>query len=108
MNTETKTETYEQYECRRRQEVQDEAVAKAESNKILNKSRQNARFSRFGINTPLPRNQEQLAIVAEAEKRVLGIVVEPATNIAVQPKTAEILAVVDAGAALIDDSNKVY
>jgi len=86
------TETVEQYEYRRRQEVQDAAVAKAESNKILNKARQLAKFGRFGINRELPRSQEALAIIAAEEKRVLGISVEPATNIVRQPKPAEILA----------------
>ena len=94
------TETVEQYEYRRRQEVQDAAVAKAESNKILNKARQNARFGRFGINQALPRNHEQLAVVAAAEKLVLGISVEPARNIIIEtPKN-------DAVASLPEELNK--
>lgn len=100
--TET-AESYEMYEHRRRQEVQDELVAKGESNKIANKARQNARFGRFGINQKLPRSQEELAIVAEAEKRVLGVTVEPATNIIIEtPKNDAVAALIDEQCSSID------
>lgn len=106
MNTETKSETYEQYESRRRVEIQDEQVATNELNKIANKARQNARFGRFGINRPSPRTQEQLAVIAAEERTILGVNVDPATNIAVQPKPAENNAVADAGAELSDEQGK--
>jgi len=96
MNTETVT----QYESRRRQEIQDEAIAKAESNKIKNRAMLSARFGRLGINRPLQRTQQELAVVAAEEKIVLGAVVAPATNIVLEaPKN-------DAGASLPEALSK--
>ena len=98
MNTEIETVT--QYESRRRQEIQDEAIAKAESNKIKNRAMLSARFGRLGINRPLQRTQQELAVVAAEEKIVLGAVVAPATNIVLEaPKN-------DAGASLPEALSK--
>lgn len=96
-------ESYEQYEYRRRQEVQDDAVAKGEANKLANKARLNARHARFGIHTQLPRTHQELAVVAAEEKSVLGAHVEAPLNIIKEsPKNDAVAALIDGQSSSTD------
>jgi|GEM_PF-6982840 len=76
MNTETKTETYEQYVARREQELFNERIEKDKSNLEKNRAMLHARFGRLGINRPLARTQADIEEIAKEERAVLGANVE--------------------------------
>ncbi len=72
MNTETKSETYDEYVARREQELFQERLAKDKYNLEKNRAMLNAKFRRFGINTPLPRSQADLEPIIKEERTILG------------------------------------
>lgn len=72
MNTETKSETCEQYIQRREQELRDTQIASSKIRTLKNDAEIRARYSRFGIFKPLARSQSELEAVAEEDRRVLS------------------------------------
>ena len=107
MNTETKTETYEQYVARREQELFNERIEKDKSNLEKNRAMLHARFGRLGINRPLARTQADIEEIAKEERAVLGANVEAHPGI-VQHEPAENLAVDEADSVNTNNPYSFY
>src|SRR5450759_4111894 len=65
-------ETVEMYTARREREIFEERLITAKIQKERNYAVLRAKFSRFGTVMPLPRSQQELEVIAQSEREILG------------------------------------